>query len=171
MIIHIFGLSGSGKTTISKTLKQKLQELNFKVEVLDGDDFRRTISRDLSFSKADRIANIERMFEVAKILERNDIITIISAISPYNQPRAKYKLENAEILLIWLKCDLEILQQRDTKGLYKRAMLDDSDENKITNLTGVNDAFETSGNEDIIIDTGILTVKEACDNILKKLNI
>ncbi|MCC7051346.1 MAG: adenylyl-sulfate kinase [Bacteroidia bacterium] len=92
MIFHVFGLSGVGKTTLANNIKLRLEkEYHTKVMILDGDKFRENISSDLGFSKNDREENIRRMFEYAKLSSANNIITIVSAISPYNAIRTAYK--------------------------------------------------------------------------------
>lgn len=157
------GLSGAGKSTLANLLKDRLLAMNNKVEIIDGDEFRKTLCADLGFSKEDRIENIKRLGFVANLLSRNEIITIIAAINPYNDARNELKtLYNAK--LIYVKCDVETLRQRDTKGLYKRAFLPENHPNKINNLTGVNDTFEIPKNPDLVIDTS----EECLEDSLKK---
>jgi len=158
MIFHVFGLSGVGKTTLANNIKLRLEkEYHTKVMILDGDKFRENISSDLGFSKNDREENIRRMFEYAKLSSANNIITIVSAISPYNAIRTAYKKKLNNLFLIWLTCNLSTLIKRDPKGLYKRALLDDTDLKKIKNFTGISDVFEEPKNADLTIDTGVTT--------------
>ncbi|MES2521031.1 MAG: adenylyl-sulfate kinase [Bacteroidota bacterium] len=152
LLFQMTGLSGAGKSTIANLVKENLLNLNLKVEIIDGDEFRKTLCADLGFSQEDRIENIKRLGFVANLLARNEIITIIAAINPYNLARNKLQeLYNAK--LIYIKCDVETLRQRDTKGLYKRAFLPENHPEKIHNLTGVNDIFEIPQNADLVIDT------------------
>ena len=163
-LFQMTGLSGSGKSSIANLLKDRLVGLNLKVEIIDGDEFRKTLSADLGFSKEDRIENIKRLGFVANLLARNEIITIIAAINPYNVARNELKtLYNAK--LIYVKCDVETLRKRDTKGLYQRAFLPENHPDKIYNLTGVNDTFEIPENPDLVIDTSEETLEDSVEKV------
>ena len=151
-LFQMTGLSGAGKSSIANLLKERLLAINFKVEIIDGDEFRKSLCADLGFSKEDRIENIKRLGFVANLLSRNKIITIISAINPYNVTRNELK-ERYDAKLIYIKCDVKTLRQRDTKGLYERAFLPENHPDKIHNLTGVNDPFEIPENTHLVIDT------------------
>jgi adenylylsulfate kinase len=151
-LFQMTGLSGAGKSSIANLLKDRLLAMNLKVEIIDGDEFRKTLCADLGFSKEDRIENIKRLGFVANLLSRHEIITIIAAINPYNLARNELK-ERYNAKLIYVKCDVETLRQRDTKGLYERAFLPENHPDKIHNLTGVNDTFEIPENSDLVIDT------------------
>lgn len=164
MIFQFTGLSGAGKTTLAKQVQQKLEILGYRVKVLDGDQVRRDISKDLGFSKADRIENVKRMGILAS--ECSEGIVIISAISPYQQARDWLKNKYGA-KLIWINCQLEVLYQRDTKGLYYRAGLPDGHPNQLKNLTGVNDPFETPLNVDLKIETHQESIEDAVSKILK----
>lgn len=122
LIIQFTGLSGSGKTTLANAVKELLIYHLIKVEILDGDEFRKTIAVDLGYSKQDRLENIKRMGLVAA--ESNSQVIIISAINPYNEGR-HWMLHNFAAPLIWVSCSLNKLMERDTKGLYRRALLPD----------------------------------------------
>jgi adenylylsulfate kinase len=164
-LFQMTGLSGAGKSSIANLLKDRLLAMNFKVEIIDGDEFRKTLCADLGFSKDDRIENIKRLGFVANLLARHEIITIIAAINPYNIARNELKkLYNAK--LIYVKCDVEILRKRDTKGLYVRAFLPENHPNKIHNLTGVNDTFEIPENPDFLIDTSEETLENSLEKVL-----
>jgi adenylylsulfate kinase len=162
-LFQMTGLSGAGKSTISNLLKEKLLDLNLNVEIIDGDEFRKTLCSDLGFSREDRIENIKRLGFVANLLAKNGIITIIAAINPYNIARNELQ-RKYDAKLIYINCDVETLRKRDTKGLYKRAFLPENHPDKIYNLTGINDTFEIPENPDIVIDTTL----EALDVSLQK---
>jgi adenylylsulfate kinase len=164
-LFQMTGLSGSGKSSIANLLKYRLLDMDFKVETIDGDEFRKTLCEDLGFSKEDRIENIKRLGFVANLLSRNEIITIIAAINPYNVARNELK-ERYNAKLIYIKCDIETLCQRDTKGLYQRAFLPKNHPDKIHNLTGVNDTFETPENPDLVIDTSEENLEDSLRKVL-----
>ena len=164
-LFQMTGLSGAGKSSIANLLKDRLLAMNYKVEIIDGDEFRKTICADLGFSKEDRIENIKRLGFVANLLARNEIITIIAVINPYNVARNDLKsLYDAK--LIYVKCDVETLRKRDTKGLYERAFLPDNHSDKIYNLTGVNDTFEIPQGVDLEIDTKLESIEESVQKLL-----
>jgi adenylylsulfate kinase len=165
LLIQLFGLSGVGKTTLAQAVKNELISKNFKVEIIDGDEYRKVICKDLSFTQDDRIENIRRLGFIGNILARNGIIVILSAISPYEVAREELKRIYQKVYAIWLDCPIEELIKRDTKGLYYRALLPGNDPNKINNLTGVNDIFEIPKNPDLIINTKEYDIIEA-KNIL-----
>lgn len=153
IFIQLTGLSGAGKSTLASHVKANLLKLNHKVEVIDGDAYRMTLCKDLGFSKADRIENIRRLGTLASVLVRNDVIVIMAAINPYESVRQELKAKYDNVHTVWIDCNLETLIQRDTKGLYRRAMLPNEHPEKISNLTGVDDPFELPENPDLVIDT------------------
>ena len=164
-LFQMTGLSGAGKSSIANLLKDRLLSMNLKIEIIDGDEFRKTLCADLGFSKDDRIENIKRLGFVANLLSRNEVITIIAAINPYDVARNDLKtLYNAH--LIYVKCDVETLRKRDTKGLYERAFLPENHPDKIHNLTGVNDTFEIPENPDFLIDTSEENLEDSLEKVL-----
>jgi adenylylsulfate kinase len=166
ILIQLFGLSGVGKTTLAQAVKKELLNKNLKVEIIDGDEYRKVICRDLSFTKEDRIENIKRLGFVGNILARNGIIAILSAISPYEVARNELKSQYQNVYGVWLDCPIDELIKRDTKGLYHRALLQDNDPDKINNLTGINDTFEIPENPDLIINTNENDIHESKNRLL-----
>jgi adenylylsulfate kinase len=130
ILILLTGLSGAGKTTLANVARKELMSRGYKAEVIDGDEFRRHICKELSFSKEDRIENIHRLGIISKILVRNGIITFLAAINPYEAVRQELKSSDVKTVVVWLKCSVSALVNRDTKGLYKRAMLPEGDPRK-----------------------------------------
>jgi adenylylsulfate kinase len=165
MIIQFTGLSGAGKTTLAK-LVQLLSGTQHAVEIIDGDEYRNTICKDLGFSREDRCENIRRLGKVAKQFSDNNFIAIIAAINPYQEIRAELE-KNYGAKTVWIRCSIDILKERDTKGLYKRAALPASHPQKITNLTGVNDVYELPVMPHLQIDTGSEEEAESAEKLYR----
>lgn len=163
LLIQFSGLSGAGKTSIAEKLKLMLDSQNCKVEIIDGDKYRRTVCKDLGFSKKDRHENIRRLGKIASGKINKDVI-IISAINPYEKIRKELK-KNHNAKLVWINCDLNTLIKRDTKGLYKRSMLPNGHPDKVYNLTGVNDVYEIPADADFAVDTGTETLEQSSEKI------
>lgn len=143
------GLSQSGKTTTAQLVAQKLRERGVdRLENLDGDVMRMGLCKGLGFSKEDRDENIRRFYLVAQLLTRNDVITICSVISPYQEARDTARALIGDFCEIYMKAPLEVCAERDTKGLYAKAM-----SGELQGFTGVNDPYEAPENPDIILDT------------------
>ncbi len=155
------GLSGSGKTTLAKLLEQELLERGLKVERLDGDIVRQSLTRDLGFSKEDRDRNIERVTFVAKLLTRNDVAALCSFISPYRERRAKSRQEIGEFIEVHVECPVEVCAQRDMKGLYAKAFA-----GEIEHFTGVSDPYEEPENPEIVCYTAQETQDESAAKII-----
>lgn len=166
ILIQLFGLSGAGKTTLAHAVKDELISKNLKVEIIDGDEYRKVICKDLSFTQNDRIENIRRLGFIGNILARNGVIAILSAISPYEVAREELKTQYQNVYSVWLDCPIEELIKRDTKGLYRRALLPDADPDKINNLTGINDIFEIPKDPDLIINTKEVDITEAKNRLV-----
>ncbi|MBZ5621417.1 MAG: adenylyl-sulfate kinase [Acidobacteriia bacterium] len=131
------GMSGAGKSTISHLLEQRLRALGAKVEVLDGDVVRTHLSKALGFSKEDRDENIRRIGFVCELLSRNGVIAIAAAISPYRAVREEVRARIPNFVEVYVECPIEVLAERDVKGLYKRALT-----GEIPQFTGVSDPYE-----------------------------
>lgn len=158
------GLSGAGKSTLAENLERVLRERQHKVEVLDGDVVRTNLSKGLGFSKEDRDTNILRIAFVAKLLTRNDVAVLVAAISPFRQTRQKAAEEIGNFIEVYVKCSIETLLKRDTKGLYEKAL-----QGKIANFTGISDPYEAPDNPALVVDTEIETLEESLNKILAKL--
>lgn len=159
-IIQFTGLSGAGKTTLSNALLEWGNQHHVKIKLIDGDVYRQTLCKDLGFSKADRLENIARLGAYAASIATDYDYVFIAAINPYEEGRNELKAKYGATL-VWLKCELQALIARDPKGLYRKALLPDTDPQKIHNLTGLNDTFEDPQHPDLILDTGTLSVEEA----------
>jgi adenylylsulfate kinase len=153
IFIQLTGLSGSGKSTIAHAVKVLLQERGHAVEVIDGDIYRKKLCPDLGFSKEDRNENIRRLGFVANRLAANGVISILAAINPYEEIRKELLNYGNHVKTVWINCDIKTLMERDTKQLYKKAFLPEGHPDKIYNLTGINDPFETPIEPDLVIDT------------------
>ncbi|UCC53620.1 MAG: adenylyl-sulfate kinase [Anaerolineaceae bacterium] len=163
-VVWMTGLSGSGKTSIAMVLVDKLKNRGLKVERLDGDVVRQSLTRDLGFTEEDRKKNIERVTFVAKLLSRNGVGTICSFISPYQAVRDDVRANTTNFLEVFVDAPLDVVIERDVKGLYKKAIA-----GEIPNFTGISDPFEAPNNPDIHLHTDQSSVEECAQNILDKL--
>lgn len=163
-VVWMTGLSGAGKTTIAHVLVDELKARGLKVERLDGDVVRQSLTRDLGFSKEDRDKNIERVTFVAKLLSRNGVACICSFISPYQAVRDQVRAETTNFVEVFVDAPLDIVIQRDVKGMYQKAIA-----GEIENFTGISDPFEAPGNPDVHVRTDQETVQESADAILSYL--
>jgi adenylylsulfate kinase len=166
MIIQLCGLSGAGKTTIATQVKSKAAAYGIAVEIIDGDAYRKALCKDLGFSKEDRCENIRRLGFVASKLSVHGVVCIISAINPYEAVRRELACTYKQVRTVFVDCDLETLVQRDTKGLYKRALLPDGHPDKLYNLTGINDPFEAPAAPDLHLYTHRQTIDACAGEIL-----
>ncbi len=148
-VLWIEGLSGSGKSTLSQETAKALRASGWKVEILDGDEVRRMVFPELGWSRKDRETHARRVSYVARLLARNGVAVLVAMITPYETSRqAARSVEGARFTEVWLKCPLEICQQRDPKGIYRR-----STQGAVAHMTGVDDPFEEPLNPDLIVDT------------------
>jgi adenylylsulfate kinase len=171
VILWLTGLSGSGKSTIANEVAYKLHKMGKLAYVLDGDNIRHGLNKDLGFSPEDRNENIRRISEVAKLFADAGIITITAFISPYRQYRnfCRELAGLGRFFEIYTKASIETCERRDTKGLYKKAK-----QGLIKDFTGINAPYEEPENPELIIDTDKETIEESAEkvlNILKKQNI
>ena len=158
------GLSGSGKSTLAERIKNELIERGVKVELLDGDEFRTTISKGLGFSKEDRDTNIRRIGYVAKLLSRNGVVAITAAISPYRETRDEQRQKIGRFFEVYTECDRDTLEARDVKGLYKKARA-----GQIKNFTGVDDPYEPPSSPEVKCNTASEDQDSCYERILASL--
>jgi adenylylsulfate kinase len=145
------GLPGSGKSTLAGVLKTKLEkEHGMRVEILDGDEVRKGLSRDLGLSREDREEHAWRVSFVSKLLSRNGVVSIVALISPYRTSResAKQMIGPERFLEVYVKASLAVCEMRDPKGLYAKAR-----KGEITNMTGIQDPYEEPTDADIVVET------------------
>ncbi|TFG30108.1 adenylyl-sulfate kinase [Candidatus Thorarchaeota archaeon] len=160
--IWLTGLSGSGKTTIAQKLAEILKPTRY-IELMDGDEIRKGLSRDLGFSKEDRNEHNKRVIFCSKLLSRNGVIVVVALISPYRETRAYAKETIPNTIEVFVKAPLEVCMTRDPKGLYQKALA-----GEIKNFTGIDDPYEEPLEPDLIVETDKETVEESVTKIIKK---
>ncbi len=158
------GLSGSGKTTASRLVEKELRARGHKVEILDGDVVRENLSKGLGFSKEDRDINIRRIGFVCELLTRNGVIAISAAISPYRAVRDENRAHIGRFVEVYAKCPIEVLAERDVKGLYKQAIA-----GKIKHFTGIDDPYEPPLNPEVVFESDKETEEESAARVIAKL--
>ena len=165
-VLWLTGLPAAGKSTIADRVEQKLQALGRRTYLLDGDNVRHGLSRDLGFTDRDRVENIRRVAEVAKLMVDAGLIVIVSFISPFRSERrmARELMEKGEFLEIFVDAPLEVCEARDPKGLYAKARRGD-----LANFTGIDSPYEPPENPDLRIDTTELSPEAAADEVLRAL--
>ena len=143
------GLSGSGKTTLAHSVAEALRKRGVaKLEILDGDVIRTHLSKGLGFSREDRDTNVLRIAYVCELLTRNEVVAIAAAISPYRESREYARKNISRFVEVFVKCPLDVLVERDPKGLYRKAMA-----GEIEHFTGVSDPYEEPESPDITVET------------------
>ncbi|MBE9168252.1 adenylyl-sulfate kinase [Pleurocapsales cyanobacterium LEGE 06147] len=158
------GLSGAGKTTISKALAEKLKADGYAIEILDGDIVRENLTKGLGFSKADRDENIRRIGFVSHLLTRNGVIVLVSAISPYREIREEVRKKIGDFVEIFVNAPLAICEERDVKGLYQRARA-----GEIKQFTGIDDPYEPPLNPEVECRTDKEELSESLAKVIDKL--
>jgi len=158
------GLPCSGKTTISEIVGRELRERGLNVELLDGDEVRRNLSKDLGFSKEDRDTHIRRIGFIAKLLSRNGVATLAAFVSPYCEVRDHLRSEIGNFVEVCVKCPVEVCIQRDIKGMYKKAIA-----GEIQNFTGISDPYEEPLAPEVIVETDRETPTESAQKVIQKL--
>jgi adenylylsulfate kinase len=154
------GLSGSGKSTVSRLVAERLRAQGAKVELLDGDEVRLRLSKGLGFSKEDRDENIRRIGYLCELLSRNGVIAIAAAISPYRELRDELRARIPDFVEVYVECPLEVLAARDVKGLYRKALA-----GEIKQFTGVSDPYEPPLHPEVTIRSAEETAEQSADRI------
>ncbi|WP_077211254.1 adenylyl-sulfate kinase [Bacillus dakarensis] len=162
-VLWFTGLSGSGKSTLANAIDQKLFQQHIQSYVLDGDNIRHGLNKDLSFGANDRKENIRRIGEVAKLFVDSGQIVSTAFISPYQEDRQQVRkmFEEGEFIEIYVACPINVCEQRDPKGLYKKARKGD-----IPNFTGISSPYEAPDNPDLIIETDKTTIEKSVEEIV-----
>ena len=167
-VVWFTGLSGSGKSTIANILEQKLHTAGKRTYLLDGDNVRHGLNKDLGFTDTDRVENIRRVAEVSKLMVDAGLITLVSFISPFKSERqmAKDLLSSDEFFEIFVSTSLEECEKRDPKGLYKKARA-----GELKNFTGIDSSYEEPENPDLVLDTNSTNAEELADQIINFLQV
>ncbi|PIW36769.1 MAG: adenylyl-sulfate kinase [Candidatus Kerfeldbacteria bacterium CG15_BIG_FIL_POST_REV_8_21_14_020_45_12] len=166
VVLWFTGLSGSGKSTVAVALETRLNQLGNLAYRLDGDNIRHGLNADLGFSPEDRTENIRRIGEVAKLFVDAGVVVMASFISPYRSDRdsARSLVEGNQFLEVYVKCDLEVCESRDPKGLYKKARA-----GEIKDFTGIDAPYEEPKTAEVVVDTGVNSVDECVEQLIAEL--
>jgi adenylylsulfate kinase len=162
LAIWLTGLSSAGKTTIARAVHDELRARDLQVELLDGDEIRRNLCKDLGFSKHDRDENIRRIAFVAGLLARNGVIVLISAISPYRETREQARQHIGRFVEVYVNAPLEVCEKRDTKGLYRKARA-----GELHGMTGVDDPYEAPVRPEIECRTDLESLSESARKVIE----
>jgi len=166
--LWLTGLSGAGKTTLAALLATELRARSVNLEVLDGDEVRTNLSKGLGFSKEDRDINIRRIGYVCRLLSRNGVGAVSAAISPYravrDEVREAIEQDGADFIEVFVKCPIDVLAERDVKGLYKKALA-----GEIKGFTGISDPYEEPVAPDVLVETDKESVASSLRKIIREL--
>lgn len=162
-VLWFTGLSGSGKSTLANAVNQALFQTGLRSYVLDGDNIRHGLNSDLGFDAGDRKENIRRIGEVAKLFVDSGQIVLSAFISPFQEDRKLVRdmFEAEEFIEIFLKCPIQVCENRDPKGLYKKARKGD-----IPEFTGISSPYEMPSRSEIVIETDNMTIEESVEKII-----
>lgn len=166
VIIWFTGLSGAGKSTLANALEARLHELRCATIVLDGDNVRHGLCGDLSFSHEDREENIRRIGEMSKLFIDAGVIPLTAFISPFRSDRRRVRelVAKGDFVEIYVRCGLETCEQRDVKGMYKKAR-----RGEIKEFTGISSPYEEPEDAEIIVDTDTHTIEECVNHMMNEL--
>ncbi len=162
--LWLTGLPSAGKTTLSRELAPLLRARGRKVEILDGDEVRRGLSADLGFDRTSREQHAMRVAFVAKVLVRNDVVPIVALISPYARSRREARRQIGRFVEVFLRTPLEVCEQRDVKGLYRKARA-----GEIHDFTGVDDPYEPPDDAEVVLDTTRMSPQESAQYVVGEL--
>ncbi len=160
-VLWFTGLSGAGKSTLAEGVYQALKDNGNNIERFDGDIFRKNLSKDLGFSREDREENIRRIGFVVNLLSRNQVAVVASFISPYRKQRQELRSSINNFIEVFVNTPLEVCEQRDPKGLYKKAR-----QKQIPYFTGISDPYEAPESPDLELRAGELGVEECLAQII-----
>ena len=165
-LLWFTGLSGSGKSTIANVVEQELHKQGIKTYTLDGDNIRKGINNDLTFSPEDRTENIRRIAETANLMVEAGLVVLAAFVSPYKKDRENIRsiVKDVNFVEIFINTSVEECERRDVKGLYKKARA-----GEIKNMTGISAPYEAPENPDIEIKTEDLTVEQAVNKIIMQI--
>lgn len=165
-VLWFTGLSGAGKSTLANAVEKKLYELGKRTYILDGDNVRHGLNKDLGFSPADRTENIRRIAEVSKLFVDAGLIAVTAFISPFREDReiARNLLAPGEFIEVYVKCSLNECENRDPKGLYAKAR-----KGEIPEFTGISSPYEEPVDPELVIETDQLSLQESVDQIIQYL--
>lgn len=168
VILWFTGLSGAGKSTLAHAVEERLHLMGCRTFVLDGDNVRHGLCSDLGFSAEDRVENIRRVGEMAKLFQEAGVIVLTAFISPFRSDRERIRnlVPHGEFLEIYCSCPMEVCEERDVKGLYKRARA-----GIIKDFTGVSSPYEEPENPELIVDTGNSSLEECVDQVIALLQM
>ncbi|TXL21830.1 adenylyl-sulfate kinase [Methylococcaceae bacterium HT2] len=163
VVLWFTGLSGSGKSTLAHAVEEKLYQLGLNTFVLDGDNVRHGLNKDLGFSDQDRKENIRRISESAKLMLEAGVITLTAFISPFKEERemARSLMPHGDFIEIHCYCPLEVCETRDVKGLYKRAR-----KGEIEHFTGISSPYEAPVRPELKVDTNALSLEESAEQVI-----
>lgn len=162
-VIWFTGLPCAGKTTLAQAIRKEVESIGLRVEVLDGDEVRKGLTRDLGFSKLDRDENIRRIGFVAHLLARNGVVAITAAVSPYRAIREEGRQRIGRFVEVYAKCPVEVCIERDVKGMYRRALA-----GEIANFTGVSDPYEEPLSPEVTVETDREAPAACVEKIVRK---
>jgi len=165
-ILWFTGLSGAGKSSLAHAVEDRLFKLGCRTYVLDGDNIRHGLCKDLSFSDTDRTENIRRIGEVSKLFIESGVMTLTAFISPFRSDRSAVRelVNDGDFIEVYCKCDLSVCEERDVKGLYKKARA-----GEIPEFTGINSPYEEPLKPEITVDTAAQSIDESVNQVINAL--